>query len=318
MENQSATVRVTAAIVTYRSEAELPACLDSILACDVPVKAVVIDNDSRDGTLKCAQEYASCHPSIVAISSGGNIGLAAANNLVLPHIEGDYVLMLNPDTVLRPDTLSVLIDALDREPTIGVIGPKCYYEDGTPHSSYHHGWSLWHLFVWRVIPYSLTRKLYDSYARYQESEVSFVSGACLLLRSELFRQIGGYDPRYFLTVEDACDLCQRIRERGFKTIFTPRASITHLCGRSGAHVPYLSTLEGYKGDLYHFRKHHGRLGGFLAYVIVLFACASKTGVSLLKVLVRWRRIDKENLKVYGRILPKLLFGGPKIAYSTER
>jgi GT2 family glycosyltransferase len=316
-EHLAARVRVTVAIVTYCSSAELPACLDSVLASDVPVKVVVIDNQSTDGTLELARTYAAKHPNVIAVSSGGNIGLSAGNNVVIPYIEGEYALMLNPDTVVAPTTLSTLIDVLEGDKRIGVVGPKCVYEDGSPHTSYHLGWNFWHLFVWRVIPYSFTRKLYDTYARYRETEVDFVSGACLLVRARLFKEVGGYDPLYFLTVEDVCDLCRRISQLGYKIMFTPRAQITHLCGRSGIHVPYLSTLEGYKGDIYHFSKHHGKLGGYLAFGLVVFACFTKVVVSLVKVVVRRRPVDAQNLGVYWKILPALLSRGPRIAYSPE-
>jgi GT2 family glycosyltransferase len=198
------------------------------------------------------------------------------------------------------------------------VGPKCVYADGTPHTSYHRAWNFWHLIVWRILPYSLTRKLYDNYARYRETEVDFVSGACLLVRAGLFKEVGGYDPAYFLTVEDVCDLCRRIRHLGYKILFTPRAVITHLCGRSGAQVPYLSTLEGYKGDIYHFGKHHGRAGGYLAFSIVVLACFTKVLVSLVKVTFHRRHVDAENFGVYWKILPTLLSRGPNIAYSTDR
>jgi GT2 family glycosyltransferase len=317
-QGRLASPRVTIAVVTYRSRPELPGCLDSILASSIPAKVVVIDNGSSDGTLELAQQYALKHDNVVALASGGNIGLSAANNLVMPHLEGDYVLILNPDTVLQPDTLATLVGAMDRDSTIGAIGPKCVYEDGTPHTSYHYGWTLWHLIVWRMLPYSLIRKLYDRYARYAEKEVGFVSGACLLTRAEVFREIRGYDPAYFLTVEDACDLCNRIRATGHRIVFSPSTQITHLCSRSGLRVPYLSALEAYKGDIYHFFKYHGMAGGLLAFTVVVIACALKVGVSLSKVILYRRPVDRENLRVYCRILPQLLSRGPKIAYSVQR
>jgi GT2 family glycosyltransferase len=113
-------------------------------------------------------------------------------------------------------------------------------------------------------------------------------------------------------------LCERIRSRGYKIVFSPRAQIKHLCGRSGEQVPYLTTLEGYKGDIYHFLKHNGKLGGLLAFGIIAVGCLTKLAVTLLKVLIRRRPIDRQNLTVYRRILPKLLSLGPKIAYSAER
>lgn len=311
-------IRVTIAVVTYRSAHELPACLDSIIASGVSAKVVVIDNDSGDGTYELARSYADRFQNVIAIRSAKNVGLAAANNLVMPHLEGDYVLILNPDTMLTANALPAMISMMDRDPTIGAIGPKCIYEDGTPHTSYHYGWGLWHLFVWRTLPYSFVRRLYDRYARYRERDVAFVSGACLLTRIDLFRSIGGYDPAYFLTVEDACDLCGRIRRLGYRIRFVPAAVITHLCGRSGSAVPYLTTLEGYKGDIYYFSKHNGVLGGCAAYALIVLSCSLKIAIAACKALVLRREVDSVNLGVYGRILPKLLARGPNIAFSTER
>jgi N-acetylglucosaminyl-diphospho-decaprenol L-rhamnosyltransferase len=310
--------RVTVAIVTYRSKDELPACLDSLIASRVAVKIVVIDNDSGDGTFELANSYAARHDNIIAVATGRNLGLAAANNIVLPHVEGDYVLILNPDTVLRAESISTLVSIMDGDPQIGAIGPKCVYEDGSPHTSYHYGWGLWHLFVWRVLPYTLVRKLYDRFARYREGNVGFVSGACLMVRTTIFRRIGGYDPAYFLTVEDACDLCTRVRALGYEIRFSPRAQITHLCGRSGRHVPYLSTLEGYKGDIYHFQKYGGRSGRFFAFLIVSLACGLKIAATTAKAVALRRSVDFQNLRVYRRILPRLLVIGPEIANSNDR
>jgi GT2 family glycosyltransferase len=307
--------RVTVAIVTYRSKAELPACLDSVLASDVPVKIVVIDNASGDGTLQLAEEYASRHDNIVAIDSGGNIGLAAGNNLVIPHIEGDYVLILNPDTVIKPDTLSSLLVLMERDPKIGVVGPQNLYEDGRRHTSYHHGWGFGHLILWRVASYSLMRRLYDAWARYREGQVYYVSGACLLARAQVFRDIGGYDPAFFLTMEDTCDLCRRISERGYKIVYTPRTQITHLTGRSGTQVPFLATLESYKGSIYYFRKFNGVWGGYLAFAIIVLACLTRIATGVLKLLIRRRPVDRDNLRIYFVILSRLFTGGTRILYS---
>jgi GT2 family glycosyltransferase len=306
--------KVTVAIVTYRSEAELPGCLDSALKSDIPVKIVVIDNRSPDTTFSIAESYASRLQNVFAIDSGENIGLAAANNLILPHIEGDYVLILNPDTEIGPTVVSSLVRSLEADPSIGIVGPKNVYSDGSPHTSYHRGWNFGHLVLWRILPYSLVRRLYDRFASYKYSRVGFVSGACLLIRANLFRQIGGYDPRYFLTVEDACDLCRRSQEIGFSTLYDPRIEIKHLCGRSGAQVPYLATLEGYKGSIYYFTKFGGRIGGLVAYIIVSVGCLSKLLVSAVKVFLRRRSVDHENLSVYLRILPQLMRLGPDICY----
>ena len=307
--------KVTVAIVTFRSKAELPECLESVLASDIPVKVVIIDNDSRDGTLELAQSYAARHSNVLALSSGGNIGLAAANNLVMPYVEGEYILMLNPDTVAKPDTISRMLALMADEPEIGVVGPKNVYGDGQRFSSYQRAWNLWHVFAWRVLPYSLTRTFYDKCSRYAESDVFYVSGSCLLIRAKLFQEINGYDPAFFLTIEDVCDLCRRVRERGYRVIFTPRTEIIHHCSRSGDQVPVLAILSGYKGSIYYFRKYNGWVGGASAYLIVTLGCAVKIAISLLKTLLFRRDSDHQNLKVYCQILPQLLRRGPSIAYT---
>jgi GT2 family glycosyltransferase len=308
--------RVTVAIVTYLSTAELPDCIESVLASTgVTVKAVVIDNSPNDETLTLARQYEAKHPNVVAIHSGGNIGLAAANNLVVPYADGDYILMLNPDTILKPDSISTMVQILDADPKAGVVGPKNVYENGQAFSSYQRAWNLGHVFLWRVLPYSLTRRMYDNWSHYRESKVFYVSGSCLLIRTQLFRDMGGYDPQFFLTIEDVCDLCRRVIERGFSVIFTPRTEIVHYCSRSGDQVPYLAVISGYKGSIYYFKKYNGVIGGFLAYALVTLGCMGKILVSLAKVAVFRRALDRRNLRVYLDILPQLLRRGPAIAYA---
>ena len=308
---------VTVAIVTYRSINELPYCLESLINSDIYLKIVIIDNNSPDDTFKLAEKYASRYENVTALNTHRNVGLAAANNEVIPFIDGDYVLILNPDTVVKPDSIAKMIEFMQKNQQVGVVGPKNLYENGMPHTSYHYGWSLWHLIVWRIFPYKYVRYLYDRYARYKESEVYFVSGACLLIKSDLFERIGGYDPSYFLTVEDACDLCRRVKSLGYSVVYYPEAEIFHLCGRSGAQVPYLTTLEGYKGSIYYFGKYYGSIGAWMAYIIVLFGCGIKLFISKLKALVLGKKIHKDNAGAYTKIFVNLLKSGPKISISNE-
>src|SRR5690606_25527682 len=255
-------IQLTVVIVTYRSKCELPACLDGLLASQVRSRIVLVDNASGDGTLELAREYAASYENVVAISSEVNIGLAAANNLAIPYLVGQYVLILNPDTALEAGAISTLIRTFEQDIKVGVAGPLCMYEDGSPHTSYHKGWGYSHLLLWRLLPYSLIRGLYDRHAKYDEGYVHFVSGACMMVRRGRFEKIGGYDSLFFLTVEDACDVCDRVRDLGYRIKFVPAARVMHLCGRSGESVPFLTTLEGYKGSIYYFTKRRGKLGGY--------------------------------------------------------
>ena len=233
---------VTVAIVTYKSKPELPGCIDSLLKSDVELRIVIIDNASNDGTLELAKSIASQHDNVIVVDSGKNVGLAAGNNLVMPHIFGDFVLLLNPDTVVHPETISGMLAVMRENESIGVVGPLNVYGDGTRCSSYQKFWNLWHVFVWRVLPYSLPRRMYDKWSRYKEGEVFWVSGSCLLIRASIFKAIGGYDPEFFLTIEDVCDLCRRVKNLGYKIVFSPKSEVVHFGGRSGGQVPVLSLV----------------------------------------------------------------------------
>ena len=280
-------------------------CIESCNNSDIPVQIIIIDNNSSDGTYEFAQVLAQQYKNIKVILSKENIGLAAANNLAIPHLKSEYTLILNPDTILETNTLSVLVNALKVEENVGAVGPLNLYEDGSRHTSFHTSWTLMHLIAWRLIPYSFIRGVYDKYSRYKEKYVLFVSGSCLLLKKEIFLKVGGYDPKFFLTVEDACDLCLRIRKIGYRTKFIPIARMVHLCGKSGSQVPYLALVEGYKGDIYFFKKHYGDFQEGIAFLIIKISCYVKILISLIKVKIKKRAIDELNLNTYLKALNAL-------------
>lgn len=261
--------RVSVITVTYRSVGELPACLESLDRQQVPLELFLVDNASPDATPELVRVEAARHENVHAILNRENRGLAFANNQPLGRLRGEYVLILNPDTALRDGALAGLVRYLETHPEVVAVGPKNVYEDGTPHSSYHKSWTVGHVMLWRLVPYALVRRLHDRNARYRETEVRFVSGACLLMRREAFERIGGYDPQYFLTVEDACDLCIRASRAGGKVVYYPAVEVMHLCGRSSAGVSFLVTWESLRGAVYHFHKHHGVLAGLLVTAIFL-------------------------------------------------
>ncbi|PYX48735.1 MAG: hypothetical protein DMG79_11090 [Acidobacteria bacterium] len=174
--------RVSLIIVTYRSTNELPDCLDSVLNQSLPVEVFLVDNASPDGTRQMVTDYAKRFDNVYAILNTENIGLAAGNNCPLEKCRGDYVLILNPDTLLPDGSLAQMVDFLDRNQDVGVLGPKSLYKDGAPHVSFHRRWGILHVLAWRIMPYRVVRSLYDRFSSYEFQDVLFVSGACLLLR----------------------------------------------------------------------------------------------------------------------------------------
>jgi GT2 family glycosyltransferase len=282
--------------------------MDSLLQQSVPIEVFLVDNASPDTTPEMVANYAKRFDNVHAILNSSNLGLAAGNNCALGRCRGDYVLILNPDTVLPSETLERMITFLDTNENVGVIGPKCLYQDGTPHVSFHRNWGLLHVFVWRIVPYRFVRTLYDRLSPYESREVLFVSGACLLIRRKIFERIGGYDPEYFLTVEDAADLCIRAKRTGCRVVFFPEARVFHYTGRSAAQAPYLVVWQGIRGTVYHFLKHKGNLQALLVSALLGLSAAARALIAAVLGIgsARYRAVAR----IYAGVLRDLLVHNP--------
>jgi len=300
--------RVSVIVVTYRSSNEFPDCIESVLKQAVPVEVFLVDNASPDKTGQMVADYAARFENVRAILNQENLGLAAGNNAALGSCQGDYVLFLNPDTLLRDDALSRLVNFLDRNPDVGVVGPKNLYADGKPHSSFHKQWGLLHVLLWRILPYRLARAYYDRFSSYKFHDPLFVSGACLLIRRSLVERIGGYDPEYFLTVEDACDICIRARETGCRVVFLPNAEVVHLGGRSAVQAPYVVVWQGYRGTIYHFLKHKGFAQTLIVLMLLLISAGLRSVIAA--TLGIFNEKYRSIARIYARVWWSLLFHNP--------
>lgn len=310
METDSRNIapRVSVVIVTYRSAKELHGCMYSLLHQAVPIEILLVDNASPDGTAQMVTDYAERWSNVKAILNHENLGLAAGNNCALGRCRGDYLLFLNPDTVLTGDSLERMINVLDQNQDVGVLGPRCTYEDGTSHVSFHRNWGMLHVIAWRILPYRFVRRLYDRFSRYESQDVLFVSGACLLIRRQIFEEIGGYDSEYFLTVEDAIDLCIRAQETGSRIVFFSNAQVVHYTGRSAAQTPYLVVWQGIRGTIYHFLKHKGKFQALLISGLLGLSSAARVLVACVFGIVRPRY--RAVARIYARVLRGLFLKNP--------
>jgi len=307
--------RVSVIVVTYCSSNEFVDCIDSVLRQPVPTEVFLVDNASPDKTGQMVADYAARFENVRAILNEQNLGLAAGNNAALGSCRGDYVLFLNPDALLREDTLSRLVNFLDRNQDVGVVGPKNLYADGKPHSSFHKHWGLLHVLLWRILPYRFARAYYDRFSSYKFHDPLFVSGACLLIRRSVFERIGGYDPEYFLTVEDACDLCIRARETGCRVVFLPNAQVVHIGGRSAVQAPYVVVWQGYRGTIYHFLKHKGFAQAPIVLMLLLISAGVRSVIAAALGIFseKYRSIAR----IYARVWWNLLFHNPITAMGLR-
>jgi GT2 family glycosyltransferase len=245
-------------IVTYNSRDELPACLDSVVGHThpFPTQIVVVDNASTDGTLDYVR---SAWPMVRGIDAGGNLGFSRANNLGVRATASEFVLFLNPDTVVPPGAIATLVRGLAVHPEAAAAGPRIVDASGFPELSF--GWTIsplgelrqklvGALHARRVRP---VVRLVDRWAR-EAGPREWVSGACLVARRSDLDAVGLFDERFFMYTEDV-DLCVALRKRGREVLFLPQAEVLHLRGRSAARNPATERLRR-ASQIAYYEKHH--------------------------------------------------------------
>jgi GT2 family glycosyltransferase len=257
-------------IVSWNTVQLLKQCLDSIYAnppgCTFEIW--VVDNASSDESVSMLR---SGFPDVHLIDNHENMGFAGANNQALKLCQGSFILLLNPDTIVKPHSLEQLIIVLRSQPQVGGIGPRLLNGDTSFQPSCYPFPTLtrefWRLFYLdKIVPYGI----YDSlkWDQSKPRDVDSIQGACLLLRKEVLDQVGLFDESFFLYSEEI-DLCYRIKRAGWRLLWLPEASIVHLGGQSSKQVATKSFLNLYQGKVLFFRKHYGRTNAFLYRCLLL-------------------------------------------------
>jgi len=264
-------MKLSIIIVTWNVKDDLLRCLASLMENppSVPFEPIIIDNMSTDGTADAIRES---YPQATIIVNPDNRGFAAANNQGIELSSGQYILLLNPDTIVHPGSLNILIDFLDNNPDVGACGPKLLGDDGIPQGSvrtfptfrgvlYSHSvFRLLGLFRSHGRKWMMKDFNFDT-----QVDVDQIMGAAMLIRRPVIEQVGGMDADFFMYYEEV-DLCYRIKQAGWRIVFVPEAVITHLGGRSSEQVP-LKRVMMLKSLVAFFRKHRGRLSAGLFIII---------------------------------------------------
>lgn len=231
---------VSVLIVGYRTREEVTACLRSLYehAGDVDFEVVVVDNASDDGTVDAVSES---FPQVHLVPLDVNVGFARGVNVAADHARGRYLLLLNPDTIVRPGAIAAIVAFARRHPEAGVVGGRTVTEDGDVEPSSCWGKpTMWSTLCFALGLSTLFRnsRLFDpealgGWARDSEREVGVVTGCLLMTSADLWRAFGGFDPRFFMYGEDQ-DLSMRAWEAGFRPRITPDAEVVHTIGAASA------------------------------------------------------------------------------------
>ena len=235
---RGAMAELTVILVSFNTRQLTLKALETLFANAgrVAMDVIVWDNASHDGS---ADAVAQAFPQVTLVRSAKNIGFGAAHNALTGRIETDHLLLLNSDTETLPGAIAALRDFARANPQAGIVGGRTLFADGSLNPS-----SCWN----RMTPWSLfcsatglTRLFRQSalfnpegiggWPRDSVAEVDIVSGCFLLIRTDLWRALGGFSPRYFMYGEDA-DLCLRAKAMGYQPMITPAAQIVHLGGGS--------------------------------------------------------------------------------------
>jgi len=229
-------IKVSIIIVSWNTREILLNCLESIFVQTVlPFEVIVVDNASDDGSVAAV---AAAHPLVKIIQNTSNLGFARANNIGLESAKGEFVLFLNPDTIILDQAIDKMIAFLEKNPFIGVLGPHTLNADGKSTQNtvifipsiagvFHT-----HLPLWRLIP-GWNPKLAGEVRWRKTGPVEIVKGSCMLLTMDLARQLGGMSEKHFMYSEEV-DLCTRAAQLGFRTWYFDEAQIIHLGGQATA------------------------------------------------------------------------------------
>lgn len=259
---------LTVALVTYRSLSFLPRCFDTlrVASAGLRVRVVVVDNASGDGSLEWLAAHA---PDAVVIANADNVGFGRANNQVLPLLGEEPLLLLNTDAFVAPDSLRAALAAMAADPRLGILGARLIDEFGQDTPSARDFPGIWSAFAPKV---GLQRG--DPHAHemvHSPSPVArasavrpcdWVVGCFYLVRPAVLKQIGLFDPRYFLYFEEV-DHCLRTRQAGWQVACLTDTTVVHVGGGSAAQMPgfaqqvkQISVLQ-VESELLYWRKHRG-------------------------------------------------------------
>jgi GT2 family glycosyltransferase len=250
-------------IVNYNSGDKLKECVTSVTAHNSDAEIIVVDNASTDKSLVLLEPLLSQSPHLRLLNNTINKGFAVASNQGAAKATGDYLLYLNPDCIIYPDTLQKLAESIEQYPGAGMAGGLLLNPDGSEQAGGRRAVPTpWRTLVRAFNLSALAKRyprLFADFNLHKQAlpdkpvEVEAISGACMLVSRAALEAVGGLDEGYFLHCEDI-DWCMRFRRKGWKILFIPDARVTHYLGVCGRSRPVFVEWHKHKGMIRFYRK----------------------------------------------------------------
>jgi GT2 family glycosyltransferase len=245
---------VSIIIVTHNSDASVGDTLGAIAQSCVnhTYETIVVDNGSSDETM----EILSATNGVQAVALARNTGFAFACNRGAERASGNYLMFLNPDVILDTAAVDTLVDFLSAKPTVGVVAPRLRNSDGTFQPSCRRFPTPFNILFSRgsFFGKGLSRLAYTLSDTETPTEVPAAAGAVMLIRRQVFMDIGGFDERYFLYMEDT-DLCLQLFQRGLQNWYLPKAGGMHGWGRGSSSGRFMRLWHHHLSTWKYFLKH---------------------------------------------------------------
>lgn len=274
---------VTVSIVNWNTRDELRECLQSVFDQDgsVSFEVIVVDNGSSDGSVEMIRsEFAD---RVILISNSANLGFGAAHNMAIRRSTGRYVFCVNPDCLfLEADVLRGMVEYMDANPSIGMLGPRVLNPDGTLQFSARRfppmiAGLFRHTILGKLFPKNrfVRNYLMTDYSHDDIMDTDWLSGSALMARQETYEQIGTFDERFFMYCEDV-DWCKRAHDGGWRVVYYPRVSVSHRIGAASDKNPIQMIKHHHRSMLLYFLKHNRRSPKILLTPLVLVALWLRT------------------------------------------
>ena len=270
--------RTSAIIINFKTPDLVVDCLKSLAEEGVlGLTRVIVDNNSMDNSIDLISDYLSCNnllDSAELIASNKNAGFSSGNNIGINASSSEFFLLLNSDTIVRPGAIDLLVKTLQDNPQMGMASPRLEWPDGSPQESCFR----FHRPINELIRSAATGPITKLFKRYEVPlRVServlypeWTSFACVLIRRQVFEDIGLLDEEFFMYFEDV-DFCKRAREAGWQIIHNPEARVVHLRGGSSPVKSQAAKKKRlpryfYESRSRYYRKYFGRFGLFRANI----------------------------------------------------
>lgn len=300
-------MKLSVVIICWNDLRVIRECLSSIYreTRTTEFEVIVADNGSTDGSIEFIRAN---YPTVRIVENDANLGFARGNNSGIRVSEGDYVLILNPDTIIGTRSLDRFVAFADRHPEAGGFGCRILNPDGSYQISARPFPTIRRLLLAGLYLRLLgrlsgffTTDLYSGWEGDSERTVEWQSGCCVLFRGDLLRGLGGFDERFFYQYEEV-DLCFRVWQAGFPIVFTPEVTVTHLGGQSVGRFPTRFAVEKMRNRYRYFYKHYGKKGCSQCRTVTLLSLwVRQLGYSLVS-FVDSSNAAKERLEMYRAVI----------------